>query len=152
MTEKEFHNIIESEQGHDIFVAFGVIGQVIRHPKFLNLNGYIYLSPTHPWYKKHYNEIDAEVHGGLTYSELDKETGYWCIGFDTNHAGDLSLINFMMGGNSDLYDTSYKNWDYVKNEVESLAYQASLIGIADLNLDNIIAKKFLLQRSKDGYR
>ena len=151
MTKKEFDDIINSEPSHDIFVAFGIMGQVLRHPKFLNLNGYIYLPPSHPWYKKHYDEIDAEVHGGLTYGELDKETNYWCIGFDTNHSGDLFYINFLMSS-SELFDLTYRDWNYVKNEVKSLAYQASLVGSQDLNLDDIIAKKFLLQRNKDGYR
>ena len=82
---------------------------------------------------------------------MDKETGYWCIGFDTNHSGDLSVINFMMSS-GESFDSHYRDWNYVKNEVESLAYQASLVGAVDSNLDDIIAKKFLLQRGKDGYR
>lgn len=151
MTREEFDNIVNSEPSHDIFVAFGIIGQVLRHPKFLNLNGYIYLSSSHPWYKKHYDEIDVEVHGGLTYGELDRETNYWCIGFDTNHSGDLSSINFLMSS-GEPFGSTYRDWNYVKNEVESLAYQASLVGSQDPNLDDIIAKKFLLQRNKDGYR
>jgi len=127
------------------------MGQILRHPKFLNLNGYIYLPPIHPWYKKHYDDIDVEVHGGLTYSNIDNESGYWCIGFDTNHAGDLSAINFLMSSNIS-YDSFYRDWDYVKNQVESLAYEASLIGTTDLNIDDIMAKKYLLQRNKNGYR
>src|SRR3990167_548793 len=33
------------------------------------LCGYLGVPPNHPWYGKHYNNIDCDVHGGLTYSE-----------------------------------------------------------------------------------
>jgi len=146
MTKEEFYNIINSELSHDIFVAFNIICRIYRHPEFLHLNGYIYLPPSHPWYKKGYDDIDVEVHGGITYAELDKDTNYWCIGFDTNHYGDLSGLSFSIS-----YDCSYRDWNYVKNEVENLAYQASILGTIDSNLDDIIAKKFLLLGDKNGF-
>lgn len=81
-------------------------------------NGYVLIPKGHPFYGKHYDEIDSTnewkiyVHGGLTYSEYfnsddflewikDREfcgdvnlenykdlNGYWIIGFDTNHYND----------------------------------------------------------------
>jgi len=48
------------------------------------LNGYVKLSPTHPDFGREYDDIDVEVHGGLTYG-CDKAG--W-VGFDTLHAGD----------------------------------------------------------------
>lgn len=55
-------------------------------------NGYIGIPPEHPWYGKDYDDIDANVHGGLTYSNpckpREKPDGYWWIGFDTAHLND----------------------------------------------------------------
>lgn len=69
-------------------------------------NGYVLLPKTHPLHGKNYNDIDVDVHGGLTLSELIVErdieggwgegqldledVGKWCVGFDTAHAWDNS--------------------------------------------------------------
>ena len=59
--------------------------------------GYIAVPQEHPLYNKNYDDLyDISVHGGLTYSEYDKQTNYpmllaekvkW-FGFDAAHAGD----------------------------------------------------------------
>jgi hypothetical protein len=56
--------------------------------------GYIRVEPGHPWHGKGYDDIDAEVHGGLTFSQADKpckkeglDTAWW-VGFDCGHAFD----------------------------------------------------------------
>lgn len=64
-------------------------------------NGYVLIPEGHPLHGKHYDDIDVDVHGGLTFSELvddeliekwDKLTeadkGMWMIGFDTAHYRD----------------------------------------------------------------
>lgn len=75
-------------------------------------NGYVLLPYNHPFYGVHYDDIDANVHGGLTFSDYfdverfpewvkNREIGgditmenyknfdkYWMIGFDTAHSGD----------------------------------------------------------------
>jgi len=56
--------------------------------------GYVKLPEDHPWYGKHYDDIDVRIHGGLTFagelacgcSELD--SGFW-IGFDCAHCYDM---------------------------------------------------------------
>ncbi len=77
-------------------------------------NGYVLLPPNHPFYGKHYDDIDIRAHGGLTFGEYfdsdvflqwiekreidgdvtienyEKFNNYWIIGFDTNHLGDDS--------------------------------------------------------------
>lgn len=56
--------------------------------------GYVRVEPGHPWFGKDYDSIDADVHGGLTFSESGKvcathdEAAEWWIGFDFAHAGD----------------------------------------------------------------
>jgi len=61
-------------------------------------NGYVIIPKGHPLHGKHYDDIDVEVHGGLTFSEPVKELDWpeiskkdksgWVIGFDTAHADD----------------------------------------------------------------
>jgi hypothetical protein len=63
-------------------------------------NGYVLIPEDHPLHGKHYDDIDVDVHGGLTWSKLvdeqlltvfrlDKEDlGTWCVGFDTAHLND----------------------------------------------------------------
>lgn len=85
-------------------------------------NGYIAVPKDHPWYGKDYDDIDADVHGGLTFSnhmsdltrtravgELPGSDDYWVVGFDTCHYGDNEY-------NCDL--------NYVLSEVERLKQQA----------------------------
>ena len=49
-------------------------------------NGYVSVPKDHPWYGKDYNDIEVEIHGGLTFSESINDE-YW-IGFDCAHYGD----------------------------------------------------------------
>lgn len=54
-------------------------------------NGYVGIPEGHPWYGKHYLDLeDVDVHGGITYSEIGTYEGrnYWVIGFDTGHYSD----------------------------------------------------------------
>src|SRR6266852_4741278 len=51
-----------------------------------HLCGYVNIPVNHPMFSKKYDEIDVDVHGGLTWSEMEKG-GYW-IGFDCAHSGD----------------------------------------------------------------
>lgn len=70
-----------------------------------NFNGYIAVTPEHPFYGKHYDEVnqmldskDFSVHGGLTLSsdssfcpDLPTDSPqYWILGFDTRHIDDTS--------------------------------------------------------------
>ena len=58
--------------------------------------GYVGVSTEHPWYGKHCDDIEADIHGGLTWSEDhvgdDPKDGYWWVGFDTAHYGD-NMVN-----------------------------------------------------------
>lgn len=76
-------------------------------------NGYVIIPEDHPMHGKHYDDIDVDVHGGLTFDglvdmngmiicdtfsgdksvmhwdEVTKEdAGGWIVGFDTAHYGD----------------------------------------------------------------
>lgn len=69
-------------------------------------NGYVAIPKEHPLYNVSYDDVDIDIHGGLTFAEmsdsvnkvfeqdkieyLDGElpNGYWVFGFDTMHWGD----------------------------------------------------------------
>jgi hypothetical protein len=64
-------------------------------------NGYVVIPPEHPLYNVQCENMDVEVHGGLTLSKkitngtlelfpaLDvSDLGCWLVGFDTAHYGD----------------------------------------------------------------
>jgi hypothetical protein len=53
---------------------------------------YVRVPPTHPLHGKHYDLADVDVHGGLTFAELEPcveedGTGWW-FGFDFAHYRD----------------------------------------------------------------
>ena len=67
-------------------------------------NGYVLVDKTNKWYGKDYDEVDCEVHGGLTFGQevtekfienwpelTPADLGTWCFGFDTAHLGDNPL-------------------------------------------------------------
>lgn len=97
------------------------------------LCGYVAVSPGHPWHGKHYDGCDADVHGGLTYS--DKCAGaichaakpgepddVWWLGFDCAHLGD-----FIPGIRDRFEATTYKDIAYVRRECATLAGQVAAV-------------------------
>jgi hypothetical protein len=101
--------------------------------------GYVAVPPGHPAYGKDCGDVDASVHGGLTYSHRcagdichvprEGETDdVWWLGFDCCHLGDEApgLIRFttsqIPGWGKYLRD-SYKPLAYVRMVTEELADQ-----------------------------
>ena len=116
------------------------------------LCGYVGVPNGHPWYGQHYDNLNTlggglDVHGGLTFSEKCDPTAteehgichvpepgrprdVWWHGFDCAHAMDVSPAldarlgrTFLEG--PPLWRSTYKNYEYVKKEVELLAHQAA---------------------------
>lgn len=105
--------------------------------------GYVGVPAEHPAFGKGYEEVDAEVHGGLTFADRCQESApeghgichipepgrtdkIWWLGFDCAHAGDLcpaydnaDSIRGQLGITGD----SYKNREFVENEIKQLARQ-----------------------------
>lgn len=111
-----------------------------------HLCGYIMIPEGHPWHGKHYDTIECEVHGGLTFSEEIeykdlikmpfKVTGYW-IGFDCAHYNDIipssKLLHEKMAqelranfptARSSIFEPTYKNIEFVKGEIKRMVDQA----------------------------
>lgn len=116
--------------------------------------GYVGVPPGHPWHGRDYNDVSADVHGGLTYSrKCDESIGichvpepgepedvYW-LGFDCAHSCDLVPDSYKMSGeiraksfrlydddddDADVgYSGTYRDLAFVRAETVKLAEQAS---------------------------
>ena len=102
------------------FRANGFQCQVARHMSQGHLCGYIRVGSDHPWYGKDFNNVDVEVHGGLTFARcIDKISTF---GFDCAHLGDLTpyMASPPLVGKDDVY----RDIGYVVNQLVKLARQA----------------------------
>lgn len=101
------------------------------------LCGYVGVSRNHPAYKKDWDDVEVEVHGGLTFAakcdpspnarichvvEDGEDDKVWWLGFDCAHAFDISPNHLKLFGGP-LGLQTYKDVDFVKNECASLAKQ-----------------------------
>lgn len=109
------------------------------------LCGYVGVGPSHPCFGKHYGDVEAHAHGGLTYSDAKRDNpAIWLLGFDCAHLGDLcpELFTLRQPGGL-LYRGSfargvgafgeheeYRDWDFVKAQIASLAAQLAEISRA----------------------
>lgn len=117
---------------------------IVRSPGVTGaLCGYVGVPPGHPAHGAHYDSVDVDVHGGLTYAALCQESlpedrgvchvpapgrpadVYW-LGFDCAHAWDLAPA---MASREFALDLSpvpgevYRDIAYVTGEVTRLARQ-----------------------------
>lgn len=100
-----------------------------------HLCGYVNIPKDHPWIGKAF-DIDADIHGGITFGEYDNEKQYW-IGFDCGHLGDIVPSMELMRKeykiamppylekfkNSPIFNSTYRNLNYVIEECKNLADQ-----------------------------
>lgn len=98
------------------------------------LCGYVGVPPNHPHYGADYDDVPAEVHGGLTFAgscqEGKREEGIchvvapgqpddvWWLGFDCVHYMDTAPVLLAYGCMS---DGTYRDVAYVTAECERLA-------------------------------
>lgn len=122
------------------FIHQGLACMMIRTPPG-HWCGYVGVPDTHVGFKKPYDDIvDVEVHGGLTYGAPcaghichvpapGMPDNVWWFGFDCTHLGDISPGMFKYR-TSEFYHMSheyYRNVEYVKTEVISLADQLAVL-------------------------
>lgn len=112
------------------------------------LCGYVGVPESHPYFEKGYDDVNVDVHGGLTFANFcrpreDEAQGIchtpapgepdhvWWLGFDCAHAGDLSPAMearlrrtpfgaTVYGGG---WEETYKDVGYVKQQITQLAAQ-----------------------------
>lgn len=142
---------MKSELNYDVFACHDLICEIKRTPTLLHLCGYVHIPQGHNYYGSQGYDLDMiEVHGGITLTEKDSTTGEWVIGFDCGHSSDFSPGMLALG--STRYPENpgaYKNWEFVKREVEKIAWYVSLAAdeyeqkdYAD-SIDTRLAKKLL---------
>ena len=96
--------------------------------------GYVRIPAGHPWHGKDYDNIAAEVHGGLTFAGADVpcdapgEDNDWWVGFDCAHAFDLpdpSLPTYHPSPSPyPSFMGEVRTQEYVEAECRSLCEQA----------------------------
>lgn len=117
----------------------GLDCMIVRNGWGLHLCGYVGVKPGHPAFGKHYNDIDVDVHGGLTYSEEcsgsichipeagEEDQTHW-FGFDCAHLYDHrpghDSSSRLFGDDPNM---CYKNIAFVKAETEKLAEQLAVM-------------------------
>lgn len=117
--------------------ATGLPCLIVRGPSGA-LCGYVGVSKGHPAHGKGYDDVEADVHGGLTFADScghgdDPAQGIchipgpgepddvWWLGFDCAHYGDLSPAYDRPGRGGE-----YRTLPYVASECASLASQLAL--------------------------
>jgi len=131
--ESDYYYWIDELTGYYCCVRRGPVG---------SLCGYVGISKTHPYYNM--NHEDSEIynldcHGGITFTgsaKLDDRRNFYIplhenqpievlmIGFDCSHSGDYSPS---FGASLRDLGDPYRDFEYVKKEVTSLALQLSQV-------------------------
>jgi hypothetical protein len=120
----------DEKTGLDCLIVRGPLGA---------LCGYVAVLPGHPWHGRGYDDVDADVHGGLTYAAAchglvchvprpGEPDDVWWLGFDAAHYMDLvpSMSFWRKEARFEVaFDETYKGVDYMKNECADLARQVS---------------------------
>jgi hypothetical protein len=94
--------------------------------------GYVRLPINHPWHGRDYDDVPADVHGGLTFAAADVpcpkggEDNAWWIGFDCAHCDDAPdpALPHLAGRLWSPPDAVVRTQEYVQAECERLCEQA----------------------------
>jgi hypothetical protein len=134
----------EPDKAQWVDSATGLDCLLVRNSNIGNLCGYVGVTEKHPYFGKGYNDVDADVHGGLTFANACSENAeghgvchvplpgrsdhVWWLGFDCAHCYDLSpgirsRLPVELHSNSEIY----RNVDYVVAECTKLAEQLASV-------------------------
>jgi hypothetical protein len=135
----------EPDKIHWIDPATDLDVLMVRHQEMGHWCGYVGVPEGHPAFGKDYDDVDVDVHGGLTFADECNENAdnpasavchvpfegrpdhVWWLGFDCAHAYDRSPgMSSHLGalGLADLpYQGDYRDRAYVENEIRDLAKQ-----------------------------
>lgn len=133
-----------AEPDHEEFRSPEGLACIVHRNGLGSWCGYVGVPPGHPWHGKGYDNVDAEVHGGLTYAERcqgpichvprpGESDDVWWLGFDCNHSQDLSMYEIAAGETEALmpdWSRSYKTVEYVRAKTLALATQAAAAAAA----------------------
>lgn len=106
--------------------ATGYLCVIRRSETSGSLCGYVAIPEGHPWHGRHYHDLDARVHGGLTFSRpaaaSELHEAYWLTGFDCGHAFDLSPAFEALSRDPGM---TYRTIAYAREQCAGLAAQAA---------------------------
>lgn len=99
--------------------------------------GYVAVPPDHPAYQCDFDDLDIDVHGGLTFAgpcrgqicrapKPGQPEDVWWLGFDCAHGGDVIPSSNEYHFPAFPGDT-YKAVPFVRREIERLAVQLKLM-------------------------
>ena len=110
--------------------ATGYACRILRAWATGSLCGYVGVRADHPDYHKPYDDVNVEVHGGLSFAaHMLNEPALWWLGFDCAHFGDIqprirAICRDYLGWNdSEWGHERYRTIDYVREELARLAQQ-----------------------------
>lgn len=102
-----------------------------------NKNNKSWLAYVEYIHSSHYDEMPVEVHGGLTYGDGHE------LGMDFAHFNDLVPGHYLFKCKWNNFNSKYRDYDYVRKEVESLAEQLNELpeadGVSDSDLSDEVA-------------
>ncbi len=122
----------------------GIVCLAKRNYRYGNWCGYVGVQEGHPWHGKDYDDINVNVHGGLTFAESCQEgppettichipspgepEHLWWLGFDCAHAWDRSPRDEVYARDrgdpfTAFHGETYKALGYVRAECARLASQ-----------------------------
>jgi len=125
----------DKKQWQDKETGFACL--IVRNSSSGALCGYVGVPEGHRFFEKGYDDVDVDVHGGLTFAnhcaKTDDETRYvchvpeagdpdniWWLGFDCNHAWDLAPG---YEHRHSYGDEHYRDIEYVEHQIAKLASQ-----------------------------
>ena len=122
-TSEHKREVLDTGYFHGFFYYILNLG---THP-----TAYIRIPENHKYYQVDYDEVDVDVHGGLTYGkdylhiENDVKIDGWFIGWDYGHAGDYMGYYADEIFNLALYKDDDKKWttEEIAKEVRDVCYQ-----------------------------
>lgn len=135
----------EPDKAQWVDEATGLDCLIVRNPRAGHLCGYVGVPPGHPWHGVSRHEIIVVVHDCLSFSDFCQEGAenspsvchvpepgrpekVWWLGFaaagfmDAQPTAEAVLATI---GITDLGPVYYRTFDYVRDEVASLAAQAA---------------------------
>lgn len=123
--------------------ATGLVCLMVRQPTHGAWCGYVGVPEDHRYFLKPYVDIEAEVHGGLTFDGFcreGEEEGHgichvpepgqpdrvWWLGFDCAHCDDITpgpCRDVLLDIDPTGWDATYKDVAFVREQVTKLAAQ-----------------------------
>lgn len=109
----------DTEPDNKSFKYRNVKCRIKRNLKYGFLSGYVAIPKGHILYgtDRFLLRNIFDIHGGITYGQVENDDKLYWMGFNCNHLGDKAPFAFR---GSLLDDGVYRQWDYVDAQVRKL--------------------------------